>query len=88
MSTTDLAHTLLQKQGQVGTLVPILLFEYGNVQAAVDVATDLIRESVEMFDHAAQALISKRGHDPETAAELADFVQACRNACTCVVEWT
>ena len=70
------------------TLIPLLSITYeGNAQAAVDRATEMIRDAVARFDHAANALLEEYADDKIVKADIVKFVDSCRYACTANLNW-
>lgn len=65
------------------TLIPLLFIAHErNLQAAMDAAAGMLRDSVARFDLAAKALLAENAGDELVAADLAKFIDSCRYACT------
>ena len=65
------------------TLIPLLFIAHErNLQAAMDAAAGMLRDSVGRFELAANALLADNAGDELVAADLARFIDSCRYACT------
>lgn len=65
------------------TLIPLLFIAHEhNLQAAMDDATGILRDSVTRFDLAANALLKDNAGDKLVKADLAKFIDGCRYAST------
>lgn len=70
------------------TLIPLLYVAYeGNAQAAVDSATEMLRDAVARFDNAANALLAEYADDTIVKADIVKFIDSCRYACTANLNW-
>ncbi len=70
------------------SLIPLLFVTHGhNAQAAVDHATRYLEESIMQFNFAADALLKSNAGDELFEADLAQFVNGCRFACTANLNW-
>lgn len=75
-------------QGQVDSLVPLLLIEVDfHIQAAIDRATDDLRVAVHAFNTAADQLTAAHAADPALAANVDKFILSCKYACTANLNW-
>lgn len=70
-------------------MVPLLNIAYGfKAQAAVCGATGTLKDAVVRFDIAANALLEdNNGGDKLVKADLAEFIDSCRHACTVNFDW-
>lgn len=70
------------------SLIPLLYNAHDrDVQAAVDHATKIVRDSVKKFNLAADALLEHNADDQELKADLTRFIDSCRYACTGNLDW-
>lgn len=74
--------------GQLATLVPLLCAEGADLQAAVDIAVRMMRDSAKAFDDAAAALQGRYAHDEVLKTKLDLFVVGCRYPCTATLDWS
>ncbi|KAF2653977.1 terpenoid synthase [Lophiostoma macrostomum CBS 122681] len=74
--------------GQTDSLIPLLALELGSVQAALDDASRMMQDSVELIDKAADSLLARYGHDASVHANLQKFVDGCKYACTGNLNWS
>jgi len=74
--------------GQTDSLIPLLTLELGSVQAALDVASQMLRDSIESIDAAADSLLGRHAHDGALYANLQKFIDGCKYACTGNLNWS
>ena len=70
------------------SLIPLLYIAHGlNAQAAVDQANNLLSESVQRFNLAADTLLQYDAGDSVAIVDVAKFIDSCRYACTANLNW-
>lgn len=74
--------------GQTDSLIPLLAVELGSVQAALDVASKMLQDSVVAIDAAAEALLARHALDTALSANLQKFIDSCKYACTANLNWS
>ena len=78
---------LLQEQGQVDSLIPILFMKHGTLDVALAKAADIIYASIAKLEESAQQLLEKYSSDTETCEKISKFVYGCKCACTANLNW-
>ena len=68
------------------SLVPLLFNQLGDVQEAIDVATEEISIAVADFETAAATLLQKYANHA-SRNDLEKMIIGCQNACTANVNW-
>lgn len=70
------------------TLIPLLYFTHDHdLQAAVDEATEILKDAVARFDIAATGLFEDTASEPTVTADVVKFIDSCRYACTANLNW-
>ena len=70
------------------TLIPLIYAGNGhNLQAAVDGATEILKDSIARFEIAATDLLEDTAGDPTVAADVTKFIDSCRYSCTANLKW-
>jgi len=74
-------------QSQIDTLIPLLVVKLGSVQAAIDRATEITRESIERFEAAEKRLMEKYT-DEKTQEDIRKFIDGAKYASTANLNWS
>ena len=69
------------------TLLPLLYLKHGDLGVAIDVAVNMVKDSIANFEEASRVLLAKYSHDENTHRDLQKFVHACQCACTANLNW-
>lgn len=70
------------------SLVPLLYVAHDHkLQAAVDDASEIVRNTVASFDLTAKGLLEEIAHDQTMTANIVRFIDSCRYACTANLNW-
>lgn len=70
------------------SLIPLLYIAHDHdLQAAVDDATEILRNAVARFDIAATGLFEDIADDQTVTADVVRFIDSCRYACTANLNW-
>lgn len=70
------------------TLIPLLYATNDhNLPAAVNNASELLKDSVARFEMATTDLLSSTADDPIVMADVVKFIESCRYACTANFYW-
>lgn len=77
----------IQDNQEVDSLVPLLFLRTGNVQTAVDQATDMVKASIRRLDAAERELLELYASDAALSEDIAKFVESCKYACTGNLIW-
>jgi hypothetical protein len=75
-------------QGQVDTILPILLLEHGSVDKAMDIVSDTILKAVRSVDEAGERLLQRYGEDMKLRHDLTAMIKSCKYACTGNLSWS
>lgn len=74
--------------GQTHSLVPLLTLELGSVQKGLDVASQMLQDSIRSVDAAAESLLARHTHDRALHTNLQKFIDGCKYACTGNLSWS
>jgi hypothetical protein len=85
MKTNKLS--VLQEQGQVDSLIPLLLQDTISVQQAIDHACDILKSSIQRFDLAEKHILEQYSTKPGLQNDLQSFIDSCKHACTANLNW-
>lgn len=70
------------------SLIPLLYIAHDHdLQAAMDDATEILRNAVTRFDIAATGLIEDIAGDQAVTVDVIRFIDSCRYACTANLNW-
>lgn len=78
---------LVQMQGQVDTLIPLLYLRHGTLEAAMDIAVKILDESVATFERSSRQLLDRHSNATDVHFGLKKFIHGCKCACTANLNW-
>lgn len=79
----------LQKQETIDSLIPIIFYETGDIQVAVDRVISFIKGEIARVDEIAAALLLKYGNEDAAIQEhVRLFIEGCKHHATGTVVWS
>jgi hypothetical protein len=74
--------------GQTHSLITILTLELELVQAAVDVSSQMLQDSIRSIDATADSLLARHAHHTVLCANLRKVIDGCKYACAGHLNWS
>lgn len=77
----------MQDNSQIDSLIPLLFTKTRSAQGALDEAAQMVKSAVDRFELAETELKALYATSPQILANVTDFVDGCKYACTGNASW-